>query len=296
MNELKTYLAERRKTIDRELDRWLTPTGSPAGTVEQAMHYAVTGGGKRLRPILVLEACAACGGDDRLAVAPAAALEMIHTYSLVHDDLPAMDDDDLRRGRATTHKVFGDAMAILAGDALLTLAFRILATEPAGEPHAASRCRAVALIAERAGAAGMVGGQAADLEAEGKPVEKEVLEWIHGHKTGALLRGSVELGAVLAGAEQPVLDGLGLYGDALGMAFQISDDILDRTGTASRLGKTPGKDEEAGKITYPALLGLEGAKAEAERQVEIALAALDCLPGDSQVLASLARYAVTRTS
>ena len=295
MTDLKTHLAQRRETIDRELDRLLAPSGSPAGSLEQAMHYAVTGGGKRLRPILVLEACLACGGDHRLALAPAAALEMIHTYSLVHDDLPAMDDDDLRRGRATTHKVFGEAMAILAGDGLLTLAFRILATEPAGDRVAAARCRAVALIAHRAGTTGMVGGQVADLEAEGQPVERDRLEWIHSHKTGALLRGSVELGAILAGADHRWMGGLERYGNALGLAFQISDDILDRTGTAAELGKTPGKDRESDKTTYPALLGLDGARKEAERQAEAAVHYLSDLPGDTSVLADLARYAVTRT-
>ncbi len=294
MTDLKTYISERRETIDRELDRLLTCSESPAGTLEQAMRYAVIGGGKRLRPILVLEACLACGGDYRLALAPAAALEMIHTYSLVHDDLPAMDDDDLRRGRATTHKVFGEAMAILAGDSLLTLAFRILASEPAGDRCAAARCRAVALIADRAGMAGMVGGQIADLQAEGKPLEQDRLEWIHRHKTGALLRGSVELGAILAGAGNRLIGAMERYGDALGLAFQISDDILDRTGTTADLGKTPGKDQESGKTTYPALLGLEGARAEAERHVETAVAALDDLPCDTSVLAGLARYTVTR--
>ncbi len=294
MTDLKTYISERRETIDRELDRLLTCSESPAGTLEQAMRYAVIGGGKRLRPILVLEACLACGGDYRLALAPAAALEMIHTYSLVHDDLPAMDDDDLRRGRATTHKVFGEAMAILAGDSLLTLAFRILASEPAGDRVAVARCRAVALIADRAGMAGMVGGQIADLQAEGKPLEQDRLEWIHRHKTGALLRGSVELGAILAGAGNRLIGAMERYGDALGLAFQISDDILDRTGTTADLGKTPGKDQESGKTTYPALLGLEGARAEAERHVETAVAALDDLPCDTSVLAGLARYTVTR--
>ena len=296
MKELKSRLAERREIIDRELDRRLQPSGTPASTLERAMHYAVMGGGKRLRPILVLETCLACGGDDTTALPPATALEMIHTYSLVHDDLPAMDDDDLRRGRATTHKVFGEAMAILAGDALLTLAFRILADTPSGDALATARCRAVSLMAERAGVTGMVGGQVADLEAEGQPLRRERLEWIHRHKTGALLRASVELGAILAEADDTVLHALRRYGDALGLAFQISDDILDRTATAADLGKTPGKDQEAGKTTYPALLGLDGARAEAERQAEAAAAALEDVPGDTSVLDGIARYIITRTS
>ena len=296
MTDLESRMATRRDTIDRTLERLLAPTDSPAATVEKAMHYAVMGGGKRLRPILVLEACRAAGGDESAALAPAAAIEMIHTYSLVHDDLPAMDDDDLRRGRATTHKVFGEAMAILAGDGLLTLAFRILASEPAGDRFAAARCRAVALMAERAGVTGMVGGQVADLEAEGQPLRRERLEWIHRHKTGALLRGAVELGAILAGGGDSTLGALRRYGDALGLAFQISDDILDVTATASDLGKTPGKDREAGKTTYPALLGLGGARAEAIRQADGAVDALRELSGDTTALAELARYTVTRTS
>lgn len=296
MIDLRNRVAERREIIDRELDRLLSPSDSPAATVERAMHYAVMGGGKRLRPILVLESCLACGGDGSAALAPAAAIEMIHTYSLVHDDLPAMDDDDLRRGRATTHKVFGEATAILAGDGLLTLAFRLLASEPPGDALAATRCRAVALMAERAGVSGMVGGQAADLEAEGQPVRQDRLEWIHRHKTGALLLAAVELGGILAGAGDNDLDGLRRYGDALGLAFQISDDILDCTATAADLGKTPGKDQEAGKTTYPALLGLEGARAEAERQAAAAEEALEAMPGDTSILAGLARYTFTRTS
>ncbi len=296
MIDLNNRLAERREIIDRELDRLLSPSDSPAATVEQAMHYAVMGGGKRLRPILVLESCLACGGDYSAALAPAAAIEMIHTYSLVHDDLPAMDDDDLRRGRATTHKMFGEAMAILAGDGLLTLAFRILASEPAGDAFAAARCRAVTLVSESAGVTGMVGGQVADLEAEGKPLRQDRLEWIHRHKTGALLRASVELGAILAGAGDNDLEVLRRYCDALGLSFQISDDVLDCTATAAVLGKTPGKDQQAGKTTYPALLGLEGARAEAERQAGAAEEALEALPGDTTVLAGLARYTLTRTS
>ena len=296
MSDLQRRLADRRATIDRELERRLAPGDSPAATVNQAMHYAVMGGGKRIRPILVLESCLSCGGDVEAALGPAAALEMIHTYSLVHDDLPAMDDDDLRRGRATTHKRFGEAMAILAGDGLLTLAFRVLATTPPGDGNAAIRCRAVALLAERAGVSGMVGGQVADLEAEGLPLQRDRLEWIHRHKTGALLRGSVELGAILAGAGQEETEALQRYGEALGLAFQISDDILDCTATAADLGKTPGKDMEAGKTTYPALLGLDGARAEGVRQVEAAVDALQALPGDSSVLARLARYTISRTS
>ncbi len=274
MTPFERRLGDLRSRIDQELDRLLQPSDGPAGVVEKAMHYAVMGGGKRLRPILVLEACALCGGEISLAIEPAAALEMIHTYSLIHDDLPAMDDDDLRRGRATTHKAFGEAEAILAGDGLLTLAFQILSVSPPGPDRAETRCRAVELVAGCAGIAGMVGGQAADLAAERHAIELDRLEWIHRHKTGALLRASVVLGGILAGASDPELDGLRRYGDALGLAFQISDDLLDRTATPEELGKTPGKDQQAGKTTYPDLFGMDGARREAERQVERARSAL----------------------
>jgi len=295
MDRFTQYLEKHRERIDRELEKRLEPTGGPADLVEQAMLYAVMGGGKRLRPILALEACLVCGGELPAALGPAAALEMIHTYSLIHDDLPAMDDDDLRRGRATTHKAFGEAEAILAGDGLLTLAFKVLATSPAGPGYAPARCQAVELVAECAGIAGMVGGQVADLAAEKTPVDATGLEWIHRHKTGALLRASVELGAIIAGAPDRERQALRRYGEAIGLAFQISDDLLDRTATADQLGKTPGKDLEAGKTTYPSLLGMDGARQEAERQVGLAISALDCFERPTSILDSLATYSISRT-
>jgi geranylgeranyl diphosphate synthase type II len=260
------------------------------------MRYAVMGGGKRLRPTLVLAACQACGGDPDDVLGCAAALEMIHSYSLVHDDLPAMDDDDLRRGRATVHKKYGEAEAILAGDALLTLAFQILATEPPGASKAPRRVEVLRVVAAASGVNGMAGGQMADLEAERAPVGDDRLRWIHRHKTGALLRASLEAGAILAGASEAPRTALARYGEALGLAFQITDDILDVTSTAEVLGKTPGKDERAGKATYPSLHGLEASRAEAARQVEEALAALREFGTDVPPLRALAHYVVERTS
>jgi geranylgeranyl diphosphate synthase type II len=292
---LHDYLESRRGAVDRALDALLPRPDGPAARLHEAMRYAVFGGGKRLRPLLAIAACEALGGRIEDVVAPAAALEMIHTYSLVHDDLPAMDDDDLRRGRPTVHKAFGEAEAILAGDALLTLAFEVLATHPPGEAAAGQRAKAVALVAARAGAAGMVGGQLADLEAESRPPALAPLEWIHKHKTGALLEASAELGAIHAGAGGADRAALGRFGGALGLAFQIADDILDRTATVSVLGKTPGKDERSGKATYPALLGVEASRREALRLVAAAQAEIPASVRDRTVLDGLARYAVDRT-
>jgi geranylgeranyl diphosphate synthase type II len=259
------------------------------------MRYAVFGGGKRLRPLLAIAACEALGGARDNVVHASAALEMIHTYSLVHDDLPAMDDDDLRRGRPTVHKVFGEAEGILAGDALLTLAFEVLATRPAGDEAAGRRADAVALVARRAGLGGMVGGQIADLEAERTTPDRATLEWIHAHKTGALLAASAELGAVHAGAGAAERAAMAAYGASLGLAFQIVDDILDRTASAEDLGKTPGKDERAGKVTFPGLLGIEASRQEAARLMEQARASLPATVRDRDLLDALAGLAVERT-
>ncbi len=292
---LDADLARARQDVDRALDALLPRPEGPAGRLAEGMRYAVFSGGKRLRPILALAACEALSGDVGAATAPAAALEMIHTYSLVHDDLPAMDDDDIRRGRPTVHKAFGEAEAILAGDALLTLAFEVLATHPPGDRHAAARSDAVAVIARAAGHAGMVGGQLADLLAERRPAESVPLEWIHRRKTGALLSASVELGAILAAAGPGERAALVRYGEALGLAFQITDDVLDRTASVEALGKTPGKDERSGKATYPAIHGVEASRDEARRQAELAIEALPPSLRTGTVLAALARYAVDRT-
>lgn len=292
---LEDYLRAGRERVEVRLAALLPPAEGPAATVARAMRYAALDGGKRLRPILVLAVCEACGGDAELALSPAAAVEMLHCYSLVHDDLPAMDDDDLRRGRPTVHRAFGEAEAILAGDALLTLALEILAREPEGEAFAARRCAAATAVARAAGIAGMVGGQIADLEAEQRAIDAPTLEWIHRHKTGALLAAAAEVGAIHAGADPSTCAALSRFGAALGVAFQVADDILDVTATAEIIGKTPGKDRRSGKATYPSLLGIHGSRGEAERLVSQSLLALRGHVAQGQVLEALARYAVDRT-
>jgi geranylgeranyl pyrophosphate synthase len=285
-----------REHLEGVLHLLLQERDGPGNTVHRAMRYAVLGGGKRLRPLLALSVCRACGGKVEEAVFPAAALELVHAYSLVHDDLPAMDDDAVRRGRPTVHVAFGEATAILAGDALLTLAFEALGAEPRGEVHALRRAEAVVTVARAAGVAGMVGGQQADLDAERTPVEPGHLAWIHDHKTGALLGAAAEVGAIHAGASRKRRERLARYGRSLGLAFQIADDILDATASQEALGKTPGKDARSGKATYPAVFGLDASRRMAEEQMEAALAELTAAGvGDEDgVLASLTRGAVRR--
>jgi geranylgeranyl pyrophosphate synthase len=294
-----TLLLGWRQEIEVALTRVLEDPTGPAATVGHAMRHAVLGGGKRLRPLLSLAVCRACGGRTADVLLPAAALELVHAYSLVHDDLPAMDDDALRRGRPTVHVAFGEAAAILAGDALLTLAFELLATHPTGEAAAPRRAEAVRTVARAAGASGMVGGQQADLEAERLAPEELPaghLRWIHTHKTGALLGAAAELGALHAGWDAPHREPLARFGQALGLAFQIADDILDATASRETLGKTPGKDARSGKATYPLLFGLAESRRLAEEQMEAALAELRAagVADDDGVLASLTRGAVRR--
>jgi geranylgeranyl pyrophosphate synthase len=258
------------------------------------MRYAVFGGGKRIRPILVRAACRAAGGDVVAALEPACALELIHTYSLIHDDLPALDDDTMRRGRATVHVAFDEALAILAGDALLTEAFAALASFPEGESWAPVRAEACRLVATAAGSRGMVGGQVEDLEATGAAVDAERLDRIHAAKTGALLAAAIELGGLVAGVQSARREAFGRFGRGFGMLFQIADDILDVTGSAASLGKTPGKDAVAGKLTYPSVHGLEVARQRldtlADRLTEEAVA----LEGPDGVLAGLVGYCARR--
>ncbi|MBL8860677.1 MAG: polyprenyl synthetase family protein [Planctomycetes bacterium] len=268
--EIESWLGEARAWTDRELDRLLPPVGSEPRRVHEAMRYAVFGGGKRLRPAIVRLVAAHCGGTEREAALVAAAVECVHTYSLVHDDLPCMDDDDLRRGRPTVHRAYGEAVAVLAGDALLTHAFQLLARSGplAGE--------LVGVLADAAGAAGMVGGQDLDLGATraGAPTSAEVAR-IHELKTAALIAASAEMGAIAARSRPTERIAAQAYGLALGRCFQAVDDILDVTGDAATLGKTPGKDQAAGKATLVAVLGLDGARqrarelaAEARRAAE----------------------------
>jgi geranylgeranyl diphosphate synthase type II len=256
----------------------------------------VFAGGKRVRPVLMLAACETVGGDLNQALPAACAMEMIHTYSLIHDDLPAMDDDDFRRGNPTNHKVYGEATAILAGDALLTEAFILLAGD---QEHgdAAARLRVIHEIATASGSRGMVGGQVVDMESEGKgEIDLATLSYIHTHKTGALIRASVRAGAILGGATEQSLAALTHYGEAIGLAFQIADDILDVEGTTEELGKDAGSDQARGKATYPALVGLEASKARAQELVQMALDALSIFDQRAEPLRAIASYIVKRKS
>lgn len=249
------FFEEDRKTIDEALDRLLPQAHAPPSSIHRAMRYSVLAGGKRIRPILCLETARIFHPDPAPAIMVGCAIEFIHTYSLIHDDLPALDNDDLRRGQPTCHKQFGEATAILAGDALLTLAFGTLAEAPVDS------ARRVAIVREVAAAAGtvngMVGGQVADLEAEGKPVEAAMLEYIHRSKTAALIRASVTAGALSADAGEDDVSRLRRFGENIGWAFQVVDDILDVEESSAALGKTAGKDQTQQKATYPALYGLE---------------------------------------
>jgi geranylgeranyl diphosphate synthase type II len=270
---LKEYLAAQQQLVDRELDRLVPPESVPPQTLHRAMRYSLFAGGKRIRPILCLEAARAVSGRVDGATPAACALELIHTYSLIHDDLPALDNDDYRRGKLTSHKMFGEAIAILTGDALLTLAFQVLA-----EIDSVSDGRKVRMASELARAAGTVGGMIAgqvfDLEGEHKPPDAGLLESIHRAKTGALLRASVRLGAICAGADEDQFAALTCYGEHAGLAFQIVDDILDVEESSQALGKTAGKDAQQHKITFPAVYGLEESKRMAEREREAAHGAL----------------------
>ncbi len=262
---LAEVLARLRRLVDAALERWLPAQTERPPAVHEAMRYSVFAGGKRLRPLLALLAAEAAGGKAEDALAVAAALEMIHTYSLIHDDLPAMDDDDLRRGRPTCHKVHGEAMAILAGDALLTRAFEILAEPGAPTTTAVRRLQIIAEIAGAVGSLGMVGGQAMDIAAEGRPIDLDTLRYLHAHKTGALIRASIRAGALAGGATGPVLEALTRYGERLGLAFQIVDDILDVEGDTAEMGKTAGSDVRKQKATYPSIVGMDASRHEADR-------------------------------
>src|SRR5213078_4434440 len=290
---LEAYLRSRQKQIDCALDRYLPKTKVKPPTLHKAMRYSLFAGGKRLRPILCLAAAEACRGKISNALPLACALECIHTYSLVHDDLPSMDNDDFRRGRPTCHKVFGDGMAVLAGDALLTIAFEIVSTA-----KAAPRYDIAILLREVAVAAGsqrLIAGQVADLEAEGKRVKRDQLGFIHQNKTAAMLKSSVRLGAMSANADPRKLSAITQFGEQLGLAFQVIDDILDVTQTSEILGKSAGKDVAAKKATYPAVIGLGKSRAEARRLTRQAHDALSVFRrDDAEPLHALANYLLER--
>ncbi|HUL76101.1 MAG TPA: farnesyl diphosphate synthase [Vicinamibacteria bacterium] len=287
-----------RLEVEEALDRSLPPESAWPATIHRAVRYSLFAGGKRIRPVLVLAAGEAVGGAREHSMPLACAVEMIHTYSLIHDDLPAMDDDDLRRGKPTSHKVFGEAIAILAGDALLTRAFHLLAEVPEGwdEERLRRRVRATAVLGEACGTIGLIGGQVMDLESEGQPTSASDLERLHRAKTGALLSACVRGGAILGGAGDEDLEPLSRYAAAVGLAFQVVDDVLDATEDAARLGKTAGKDEAARKATYVSVHGLEKARAMAVSLRDEALAAVLPLGPKGALLAAIARLVVDRHS
>lgn len=291
-------LAAMREEVDAALDRALPPESAWPATIHRAVRYSLFAGGKRIRPALVLASGESVGGAREELMPLACAVEMIHTYSLIHDDLPAMDDDDLRRGKPTSHKVFGEAIAILAGDALLTRAFHLMAEIPKGwdDARVRRRVRATAALGEACGTTGLIGGQVMDLESEGQPIDAAALECLHRAKTGALLSACVRGGAILGGAGTADLDRLSRYAAAIGLAFQVVDDVLDATEDAKRLGKTAGKDEAAKKATYVSVHGLEKARAMAAALRQEALDALDPLGPRGGLLAAIARLVVDRHS
>jgi geranylgeranyl diphosphate synthase type II len=291
---LREYLAQQRRLVDAELDRLVPPETSAPETIHRAMRYSLFAGGKRIRPILCIEAARAIAGECSGILAAACSLELIHTYSLIHDDLPALDNDDYRRGKLTSHKVFGEAMAILAGDGLLTLAFQVLAELdiPAGR-----KARLIAELANASGTVGgMIGGQVADLEGEGQPPNAPLLETIHRAKTGALLRASLRMGAIHAGATEEQYAALSRYGEHIGLAFQIVDDILDVEESSEALGKTAGKDAAQHKITFPAVYGLEASRRMAEEECARAHATLAPFGPRARRLHELADLIVQRKS
>jgi geranylgeranyl diphosphate synthase, type II len=293
--QLLDYFKEKSALIDRQLDRLLPSEFDPPETLHRAMRYSVFAGGKRLRPILTLATGEIFDACQEELLPAACAIEMIHTYSLIHDDLPAMDNDDLRRGRPTNHVVYGEAMAILSGDALLTHAFHTLANY-----HSSKAEQKVLVISEVASAAGtshaLIGGQVLDLQSEGKDINEEALEKIHRAKTGALIRCAVRIGAIIGGAGDDDLNLLTEYGEKVGLAFQIADDLLDEIGTSEELGKTAGKDATKKKATYTAIYGIAGARQMAERLSGEAIAATGRLNRDSGQLPEIARFIIERKS
>lgn len=288
-------LADYQARVEAALDRWIPPATTTPTSLSKAIRYSVFCGGKRIRPVLVYASGEAFNVKPEGLDACACAVEMIHTYSLIHDDLPAMDDDDLRRGRPTCHKAYNEATAILAGDALQALAFQVLAQDPAIRVPAEQRLRVIEILAQAAGAYGMTGGQAVDLEAENRTLELEQLQTMHSRKTGALIRASVQLGALCSPRiEERLFDKVTRYAECVGLAFQIHDDILDIEGDTETLGKPQGSDLERNKSTYPNLLGLEGAKRAEQETLEEALVYLEDFGEEAGILRQIAYYIVER--
>jgi geranylgeranyl diphosphate synthase, type II len=292
--ELNRWMKRTRALVEKSLRDSVPPVTTKPATIHRAMRYSLLSGGKRLRPLLCCAASEACGGTARQALPAAVAVEMIHAYSLIHDDLPCMDDDKLRRGKPTSHVVFGEGMAVLAGDALLTEAFALLAQ---AKPRARyTSADLVAELARAAGSRGLIAGQVADLEAEGRKPTEPALYFIHAAKTGMLLRAALKLGGMSAGATKAQIASLDRFGFALGLAFQIQDDILDATQSAKKLGKSAGKDAAAGKMTFPALYGLEKSRALAEQWTEEAIMSLKPFGPRAATLRDLATSLQQRNS
>jgi geranylgeranyl diphosphate synthase type II len=293
--DIKQYLIESKKLVDECLATLLPLESEQPVTIHKAMRYSVFAGGKRVRPILVLASGESLEGDRNILLHLGAAIEMMHTYSLIHDDLPALDNDDLRRGLPTCHKVFGDAMAILAGDALMTRCYQVLAEIP--EISDSTRLRIIREVAAATGTVdGMIGGQVVDLESEGKPISTQVLEYIHYSKTGALLRACVRCGALAAGASDSALQSLTRFGEKIGLVFQIVDDVLDITSSSEVLGKTAGKDEKAKKATYPAFYGIEASKQKARELADSAVEDIREFGEGARFLRGIATFIVSRTA
>ncbi|MFZ5805747.1 MAG: polyprenyl synthetase family protein [Verrucomicrobiota bacterium] len=290
--ELKSYWKQRQSLVEKALDAFLPKKSAKPSTIHRAMRYSLFAGGKRLRPILCLAACEAVGGKAHNALLLACAVECIHTYSLIHDDLPCMDDDDLRRGKPTSHKVFGEGMAVLTGDALLTIAFELAGKNK--EAKCYSTANFILELARASGSLGLIAGQVADLEGEGKKISPPQLRFIHKNKTAALIASSIKLGAMAGNASSAQLKHLENFGQHLGLAFQVIDDILDITQTSEQLGKSAGKDLKAQKATYPALMGLEKAQHEAAKLTRHAMSELKFFSKNASALEAIARFLLER--
>lgn len=295
MLDLKAYLSKKREIVDKALKECFPQPQGPASDIVRSMTYSLFAGGKRLRPILCIAGAEAVGGDDRKVLPCACALELVHTYSLIHDDLPVMDDDDLRRGKPTNHKVFGDAIALLAGDGLLTEAFRVLArmTLPEGTPPG-TLLKVIGMVSEAAGYQGMVGGQVVDIQSEGSPVDGDIVRFIHTHKTSDLIHVATVSGALLCGAGEREFAALSIYGRGIGIAFQISDDILNIEGDRQKMGKDVGSDQERGKMTWPAAFGLRESKKIQREMIENAVESLGVFDHRADPLRKIALYIIER--
>jgi geranylgeranyl diphosphate synthase type II len=294
---IKSYLAKKKAIVDKALDKLVPPAKMFPVSVHEAMRYSLFAGGKRVRPILAIAAAEALGAKTSDLLPLAGSLELVHTYSLIHDDLPAMDDDDRRRGRPTCHKVYGEAIAILAGDGLLNMAFEVLSDPRRTKAVSANRLLSIIKeIGTASGVHGMVGGQVVDMESEGKDIDLPTLEYIHTHKTGALIRASVRVGALYAKASEKRLKALTRYGEMVGLAFQIADDILDIIGKQDEIGKDVGSDLKKGKKTFPGFYGLEGSRLRANEVADKAIHSLRDFDRKADPLRELAKYIVNRVN